>query len=89
MGVLFSRLSNYFDTQATWEQAIKEHRAIVRAIKARDPEKARQAMRHHMERAYKRFSASWLKSGQQNQSALGVAKLALSAKAAKAGKIPG
>lgn len=89
MGVLFSRLSNYFDTQATWEQAIKEHRAIVRAIKARDPEKARQAMRHHMERAYKRFSASWLKSGQQNQSTLGVAKLALSAKAAKAGKIPG
>lgn len=64
MGILFSRLSNYFDTQSTWEQAIKEHRAIVRAIKARDAEKARQAMRHHMERAYKRFSASWLKSGQ-------------------------
>ena len=89
MGVLFSRLSNYFDTQTTWEQAIKEHRAIVRAIKARDPEKARQAMRHHMERAYKRFSASWLRSGQHNQSDLGETKLALSAKAVKAGKMPG
>ncbi|MCC7226961.1 MAG: FCD domain-containing protein, partial [Burkholderiaceae bacterium] len=60
--VLFTRLSNYFDTQATWDQAIREHRAILRAVKARDPNRARLAMRHHMERAYKRFSASWGKS---------------------------
>ena len=62
MGVLFSRLSNYFDTKATWDQAIREHRAILRAVKARDPDRARLAMRHHMERAYKRFSASFGKS---------------------------
>jgi DNA-binding FadR family transcriptional regulator len=62
MGVLFSRLSNYFDTKTTWDQAIREHRAILRAVKARDSNRARLAMRHHMERAYKRFSASWGKS---------------------------
>jgi len=64
MGVLFSRLANYFDTQTTWEQAIKEHRAVLRAVKAQDPERARAAMRHHMERAYKRFSVSWLKNAE-------------------------
>ena len=67
MGVLFSRLANYFDTQTTWEQAIKEHRAVLRAVKAQDPERARAAMRHHMERAYKRFSVSWLKNAEPQQ----------------------
>ncbi len=88
MGVLFSRLANYFDTQTTWDQAIKEHRAIIRAVKLRDPERARLAMRHHMERAYKRFSVSWLKSS-NDQTAPGNAKANLSAKGAKAGKIAG
>ncbi len=98
MGVLFSRLSNYFDTKATWDQAIKEHRAVLRAVKAQDPERARQAMRHHMERAYKRFSVSWLKSTEPNRepnpsvqpaSASGTGKPKRSAKTAKPGKIAG
>jgi DNA-binding FadR family transcriptional regulator len=59
LGVLFSRLSNYFDTKKTWDQAIKEHRAILKAVKAQDAVAARKAMQHHMERAYNRFSASW------------------------------
>ena len=71
MGVLFSRLSNYFDTMSTWDQAIREHRAILRAVKARDADRARLAMRHHMERAYKRFSASWGKSAPSDQTASG------------------
>jgi DNA-binding FadR family transcriptional regulator len=89
MGVLFSRLSNYFDTQTTWKQAIKEHREILHAVKIQNSERARLAMRQHMERAYKRFSASWLKSVQNDQSEFGTIKPALSAKTAKAGKIPG
>ena len=71
MGVLFSRLSNFFDTQSTWDQAIKEHRAILRAVKARDADRAKLAMRHHMERAYKRFSASWVKSDPALQTGTG------------------
>lgn len=89
MGVLFSRLSNYFDTQTTWKQAIKEHRAILHAVKTKDPERARLAMRHHMERAYKRFSASWLKSVHNDQSEFGMSNPAASTKAAKADKILG
>ncbi|MFZ4709755.1 MAG: FadR/GntR family transcriptional regulator [Zwartia sp.] len=77
MGVLFSRLANYFDTQTTWEQAIKEHRTVLRAVKARDPERARAAMRHHMERAYKRFSVSWLKHTEPQQASTGLASTRL------------
>ena len=83
MGVLFSRLANYFDTQATWEQVIKEHRAILRAVTLQDAEAARRAMQHHMTRAYKRFSVSWGTSG------AGAASPKRSAAGRKAGKIEG
>ena len=79
MGVLFSRLANYFDTQTTWEQAIKEHRAVLRAVKAQDPEGARLAMRHHLDRARKRFSVSWLKSAAPQQASTGHASTRLAA----------
>lgn len=79
MGVLFSRLANYFDTQTTWNQAIKEHRAVLRAVKAQDPERARAAMRHHMERAYKRFSVSWLKNAEPQQASTGPTSTRLAA----------
>lgn len=59
LGVLFSKLSNYFDTQETWNQAIKEHKALLKAVKSKDANAARLAMQHHMERAYTRFSASF------------------------------
>jgi hypothetical protein len=71
---------------------------VLRAVKAQDPERARQAMRHHMERAYKRFSVSWLKSTEPNRepnpsvqpaSASGTGKPKRSAKTAKPGKIAG
>jgi hypothetical protein len=80
MGVLFSRLANYFDTQTTWEQAIKEHRAVLRAVKAQDPERARLAMRHHLDRARKRFSVSWLKSAEPRQASTGHASTRLAAR---------
>lgn len=59
LGVLFSRLSTYFDTSHSWNEAIREHRAIVKAIEAQDPDAARDAMRAHMDAAYRRFSVSW------------------------------
>lgn len=59
LGVLFSRLSTYFDTGSSWHEAISEHKAIVKAIHAQDPDAAREAMRTHMDEAYRRFSASW------------------------------
>ena len=59
LGVLFSRLSTYFDTGNSWREAIDEHKVIIKAIQAQDPDAARQAMRTHMDAAYRRFSVSW------------------------------
>lgn len=59
LGVLFSRLSTYFDTGNSWKEAIREHKAVLKAIQAQDPDAAREAMREHMDNAYRRFSVSW------------------------------
>ncbi|HEX6634091.1 MAG TPA: FadR/GntR family transcriptional regulator [Usitatibacter sp.] len=58
-GPLFLRLEHHFDTPALWSVAIREHRAIARAIARRDPAAARAAMRRHMREAARRFSANW------------------------------
>ncbi len=61
-GPLFLRLEHHFDTPGLWEIAIREHRQVIDAISRRDATAARAAMRHHMDHAAKRFSASWSKS---------------------------
>jgi DNA-binding FadR family transcriptional regulator len=60
-GPLFLRLEHHFDTPALWGVAIREHRAIARAIGRGDATGARAAMRRHMREAARRFSASWEK----------------------------
>ncbi|HUJ00391.1 MAG TPA: FadR/GntR family transcriptional regulator [Usitatibacter sp.] len=60
-GPLFLRLEHHFDTPALWSVAIREHRAIAKAIARRDAAGARAAMRRHMREAARRFSASWEK----------------------------
>jgi DNA-binding FadR family transcriptional regulator len=60
-GALFLRLEHHFDTPALWSTAIKEHREVVAAIAGHDASGARAAMRRHMNRAARRFSASWAK----------------------------
>jgi DNA-binding FadR family transcriptional regulator len=50
------RLETY-DSQATLEQVIREHTAIQRRIKARDPEGARQAMKQHLDHSRDHFLA--------------------------------
>jgi len=62
MGPLFLRLEHHFDTPGLWEIAIREHREVVLAITKKNPAAARTAMRRHMDRAAKRFSASWSQS---------------------------
>ncbi len=56
---LFARLGGYFETVKSWRAAIEEHEGVYTAIRARDPEAARVAMHHHLDRAHFRFSASW------------------------------
>jgi DNA-binding FadR family transcriptional regulator len=52
----FGRLASYFENEETWRVAIEEHRAVRDAIVARDPERAREAMRHHLQQSQRRFS---------------------------------
>ena len=58
-GALFKRLEHHYDTPELWRSAIGEHRAVLKAIAARDPDGARAAMQRHLDQAYKRFSKGW------------------------------
>lgn len=60
-GPLFTRLGGYFETVDSWRAAIAEHRAVLAAIRAKDPDAARAAMQDHMDKAHARFSVSWHK----------------------------
>lgn len=58
-GPLFTQLQHHFDTPQSWSAAIREHAAVLEAIRSHDPDEARATMHHHMEQAAKRFSKSW------------------------------
>lgn len=58
-GPLFERLGDYFETVPSWRMAIAEHQAVLDAICRHDPQAARAAMQHHMDKSHARFSASW------------------------------
>jgi DNA-binding FadR family transcriptional regulator len=56
---LFERLGDWFENVPSWQTAIGEHQAIYEAVRARDPDAAREAMQTHMDKSHARFSASW------------------------------
>lgn len=56
---LFVKLAHYFENPKSWAAAIVEHRRVLDALDARDPEAARGAMRGHMQASHKRFNAGW------------------------------
>jgi DNA-binding FadR family transcriptional regulator len=56
---LFTRLGDYFENPASWSAALAEHAAVLDAIRAREPDAARAAMRQHLKKATTRYSASW------------------------------
>jgi DNA-binding FadR family transcriptional regulator len=58
-GPLFQQLEHHYDNPGLWETAMGEHRAVARAIAARDAAAARSAMQRHLNMAYKRFSKGW------------------------------
>jgi DNA-binding FadR family transcriptional regulator len=58
-GVLFERMSDYFENAAAWSAAIGEHEQVLEAIRQHDAAAARAAMQHHLKKAYARYSASW------------------------------
>ncbi|MBK8743047.1 MAG: FadR family transcriptional regulator [Betaproteobacteria bacterium] len=58
-GPLFTKLHHHFDNPKSWSAAIREHTAVLDAIRGHDPELARVSMHQHMDQASKRFSKSW------------------------------
>ena len=58
-GPISERLGDHFENPPSWQRALAEHQAVLDAIRGRDPEGARAAMREHLKKAYTRFSASW------------------------------
>lgn len=58
-GPLFQQLEHHYDSPGLWESAMAEHRAVARAIGARDAAAAKSAMQRHLNMAYKRFSKGW------------------------------
>lgn len=58
LGALFDQLHSHFETADVWAQAVAEHREVLEALRAKDPQRARDAMRHHMEVAFRRLSSS-------------------------------
>ena len=58
-GPLYKQLEHHYDSPQLWQAALGEHRAVVKAIAARDCAAARAAMHRHLNQAYKRFSTGW------------------------------
>ena len=58
-GPLYKQLEHHYDSPALWEAAMAEHRAVLKAIVAKDAPAARAAMQRHLNQAYKRFSIGW------------------------------
>ena len=58
-GPLYQQLEHHYDSPGLWTAAMAEHRAIVKAIAARNATGARTAMQRHLNQAYKRFSTGW------------------------------
>jgi GntR family transcriptional repressor for pyruvate dehydrogenase complex len=56
---LFSKLAAYFENPKSWAAAIAEHRRVLAALEARDPDAAAQAMQSHMQLSHKRFTVGW------------------------------
>ena len=58
-GELYKKLEDHYDSPELWRAAIGEHRAVLKAVAARDADAARAAMQRHLDQAYKRFSRGW------------------------------
>jgi len=58
-GPMFERMVDHFETPASWNAAIEEHRKILSAIRLHDVPLARDAMHEHMDRSHTRVNVSW------------------------------
>ena len=55
-GTVWKQMEKHFSTPALRAATIRDHRAVLEAIEARQPQKARQAMHQHLARVDREFS---------------------------------
>jgi DNA-binding GntR family transcriptional regulator len=48
-------MSVHAETLPSWQSAVKEHEAILRALKSRNPQAAAAAMCHHLQASHGRW----------------------------------
>jgi GntR family transcriptional regulator, transcriptional repressor for pyruvate dehydrogenase complex len=53
--LLGKQFASHFDSAKTWAAVLAEHRKIVAALATRDPDRARKAMRAHLQKAHDRW----------------------------------
>jgi len=58
-GVIFERLSDYFESPPAWQTAIAEHEPIYQALCEHNASAAKRAMKHHLKQTHKRYNAHW------------------------------
>ena len=56
---LFEQLGQHFENEPSWRAAVAEHRAVVDAVAAHAPQRARAAMHAHLQLSHDRFAAAW------------------------------
>ena len=65
VGPLYRALETKLEYPAMAGDTLREHAAVLRAIRARDPAAARAAMHRHMDMTKKRYSKDWKEAGTQ------------------------
>jgi DNA-binding FadR family transcriptional regulator len=70
LGPLFDQLHSHFETPYIWSDAIEEHREVLKALRARDPARAKAAMQRHMEVSFKRLSSSVTRGARKSSAPL-------------------
>lgn len=58
-GAIWKRMEHHFQTPELRAAALRDHRAVLEALEARDGRAARSAMRRHLERVDREFSRGW------------------------------
>jgi len=58
-GAVWKQMEKHFETPALRAATLRDHRAILEAIEARDAPAARKAMRAHLARVDREFTRGW------------------------------
>ncbi len=60
---LFEHFGQHFESAGSWRVAVAEHRSVVKALAAHDPDAARAAMHQHLQRSHDSYAAAWPDAG--------------------------